>query len=206
MNDLWCAYGQMLNGAVGAGFDAKLDKRWRLRCFNDVRRRFFAGEGGATKAVWNDAQRIGQQLEHGVLNAIKSEDVLGKNMETLLGTPDLRPEFSRHHIMPTYNSESMPRMKELSDRGHAVLRKHGIGVNDGANGMYLSNKKAIDADIDHSIYGPPHAHAPKGTDNIHTYEYLDKLVRRIEAADAGGPNAVRNTLQRFANDLIPPAS
>ncbi|WP_397384281.1 AHH domain-containing protein [Prosthecobacter sp.] len=193
----------MFTGPVGAALDAKHPTRWRLRCFNEVRRRFFAGEGGPTSAIWNDAQRISQQLERGVLDAAKNEDVLEKNMEILLGFKHPGVEFSRHHIMPTYVDASKPNMKSLSERGHAVLRKYGIGVNDGANGMYLPNKFTVDADIDHSIYGPLHAPISRGTDNIHTRDYLEKLVETLENADLGGETAVRNALQKFANGLIP---
>uniref|UniRef100_UPI0009DC16A9 RHS repeat-associated core domain-containing protein n=1 Tax=Chitinilyticum litopenaei TaxID=1121276 RepID=UPI0009DC16A9 len=107
---------------------------------------------------------------------------LGQNMEKA-GIP--RPKNTTpHHIAGDTGQAAQP--------GLAILKKHGIGVDDAANGVFLPNR----GNTDLSTPGILH-------NGRHPNKYIEAVNKRLHKADVkGGKQAVLNELNAIRTELL----
>jgi hypothetical protein len=102
-------------------------------------------------------------------------DVLAANLKRELGSRP--PGHHAHHVVP----KGMKNAEEARE----ILERAGIGINDGANGMWLPR----DFTVVNELTGDVHS-------KIHSPEYVKWLTRLLrEAEETGGPAGVRRTLR-----------
>ena len=176
VGDMWDAYDDLLRNPP-AKFVQETGDRWKLKMFNEVRRRYFDGETARGSGWW---RKLGDQD----LTKPHNAKTLATNLENALGLPRI-PGFNPHHIVANHASGT-GELHNLSRMCRNILTEKGINPNEASNGIWLPNKDTFDG-----VYGPSHA-------NIHTTDYYRKLLERLDEVRNGSADDVRDTLQEVA--------
>ena len=196
--NLWGCYQHILT-STGPWFRT-LPSRWKLRLYNDVRRKHLAAPGAFT-APWHNLSRqiltpipAGSTMPVGWENTHMAHE-LAKNVKAALGVE--RPDFPAdlHHLIP----HSANSINGSGTNLRALLKSAGIHPNEAVNGLYLPRSEAV-ADLN-PLYGPRHH-------SLHTHAFLDKMWLRLQGHAKPTPlssaecDALREALAQMAADIV----
>jgi hypothetical protein len=132
-----------------------------------------------------DFDAVGPSTRPRIATTTAPSEVLAANLEAL-GHPR-PPGHDAHHIVLESGGG------EAGDQARKILAEAGISINGGENAIWLP-RTSLDPD---AIPAATSSHHP-----IHTSEYLQNVLRRLEQAAERGPQAVADELAAIYQILL----